>query len=956
MTDSSQKKQPQAEDKKYPLNLPDTPFPMRGNLPKREPAWIKEWLEKDVYGKVRAARKGAKRFLLHDGPPYANGNIHVGHAVNKILKDIILKSRTLEGFDAPYVPGWDCHGMPIEIQIEKKYGKNLPKEEVMAKCRAYAKEQVKSQMAGFQRLGVLGDWNDPYLTMRPETEAEEIRALGEILGKGFIYRGLKPVNWCFDCQSALAEAEVEYKDRQSPTLDVAFPISDEDKGKLEGVFGVKLEKPTAVVIWTTTPWTIPANQALNMHPDLEYVLVETPNRSFILAEGLYEEALKRYGMEGKVIAKAKGEAFKGLRFKHPLAALDPFYDRFSPVLLADYVESTSGTGIVHSAPAYGVDDYISCKSAGFTNDEILNPVQGNGEYAASLPLFGGLNVWKAKNKILDTIAVTGNLLSRGEVMHSYMHCWRHKTPLIYRATNQWFIRMDEANADTQGVINENDPKDALRKTALEAVEATQFVPEWGEVRLHNMIANRPDWCISRQRNWGVPLPFLIHKETGKLHPETMKILNKVADVVEKEGIEAWTRLTPAELTDMEPEMYEKSKDTLDVWFDSGTTHMTVMRGSHADKLTYPADLYLEGSDQHRGWFHSSLLTGCAIDGRAPYKGLLTHGFTVDEQGRKMSKSLGNVIAPSEINDKYGAEILRLWVASSDYTGEISLGEKILKGTVDAYRRFRNTIRFLLANTTDFDIKKDAVPVAEMVELDRWAIARMKALQEEILDKYDQYQFHTAYAALQLFASGDLGGFYLDILKDRLYTTAPDSAARRSAQTALWYITDALLKLLAPALSFTAEEAYAVFNPENKGTIFVERYAELPNVKEGVELLNKWSIIRDLRSNVQMEIERQREKGLIGSSLQAEVSLKLPQEEYDLIKGLGDEAAFVMITSKVTLDGISPERVITVKPSEAKKCERCWQYKESVGEDKNYPTLCCRCVGNLFGTPETRLFA
>ena len=436
----------------------------------------------------------------------------------------------------------------------------------------------------------------------------------------------------------------------------------------------------------------------------------------------------------------------------------------------------------------------------------------------------------------------------------------------------------------------------------------------------------------------------------------MKILNKVADVVEKEGIEAWTRLTPTELTDLEPEMYEKSKDTLDVWFDSGTTHMTVMRGSHADKLTYPADLYLEGSDQHRGWFHSSLLTGCAIDGRAPYKGLLTHGFTVDEQGRKMSKSLGNVIAPSEINDKYGAEILRLWVASSDYTGEISLGEKILKGTVDAYRRFRNTIRFLLANTSDFDIKKDAVPVAEMVELDRWAIARMKALQEEILDKYDQYQFHTAYAALQLFASGDLGGFYLDILKDRLYTTAPDSAARRSAQTALWYITDALLKLLAPALSFTAEEAYAVFNPENKGTIFVERYAELPNVKEGVGLLNKWSIIRDLRSNVQMEIERQREKGLIGSSLQAEVSLKLPQEEYDLIKGLGDEAAFVMITSKVTLDGISPERVITVKPSETKKCERCWQYKESVGEDKNYPTLCCRCVGNLFGTPETRLFA
>lgn len=950
------KKRPQTDEKKFPLNLPDTPFPMRGNLPKREPGWVKEWLEKDVYGKIRASRKGAKRFLLHDGPPYANGNIHVGHAVNKILKDIILKSRTLEGLDAPYVPGWDCHGMPIEIQIEKKYGKNLPKEEVMAKCRAYAKEQVAIQMEGFQRLGVLGDWKNPYLTMRFETEAEEIRALGEILGKGFVYRGLKPVNWCFDCQSALAEAEVEYKDRQSPTLDVAFPLSEEDKGALEKIFGVTIEKPTATVIWTTTPWTIPSNQALNMHPELDYVLVETPHRNLILAEGLYEEALKRYGLEGKVVAKAKGEALKGLRFKHPLASLDSFYDRFSPVFLADYVDATSGTGIVHSAPAYGVDDYISCKANGITNDEILNPVQGDGTFAASLPIFGGLNVWKAKNKILDTIEVTGNLLSRGEINHSYMHCWRHKTPLIFRATNQWFIRMDEPNPDTVGVINENDPKDPLRKTALEAVDATQFIPEWGEQRLHNMIANRPDWCISRQRNWGVPLPFLIHKETGRLHPDTMNILRKVADFVEKEGIEAWTRLTPEELTDQNPEMYEKSKDTLDVWFDSGTTHMTVMRGSHADELCYPADLYLEGSDQHRGWFHSSLLTGCAIDGRAPYRALLTHGFTVDQDGRKMSKSLGNVIAPAEINDKYGAEILRLWVASSDYSGEISLGDKILKGTVDTYRRFRNTIRFLLANTSDFDIKKNAVAVEEMVELDRWALARMKQLQEEILEKYDRYEFHTASAALLIFASSDLGGFYLDILKDRLYTTAADSKARRSAQTALWYITDALLKLLAPILSFTAEEAYAVFNPQNKGTIFVETYAELPSVKENVELLNKWSVLRDLRSAVQIEIERQREKGLIGSSLQAEVSLKLPQAEYDLIKELGEEAAFVMITSNVGLDGVSDAREITVKPSTYEKCERCWQYKESVGRDKNYPTLCCRCVSNLFGTPETRRFA
>lgn len=942
--------------KKYPLNLPDTPFPMRGNLPAREPGWIKDWLEKDVYGKIRAARKGEKRFLLHDGPPYANGNIHVGHAVNKILKDIILKTKTLEGFDAPYVPGWDCHGMPIEIQIEKKFGKNLPKEEVMQKCREYAKEQIKNQMAGFQRLGVLGDWSDPYLTMRPETEAEEIRALGVILEKGFVYRGLKPVNWCFDCQSALAEAEVEYADKSSPTLDTAFPISAEDKPRLEQIFNYKCDKPVAAVIWTTTPWTIPANQALNMNPELDYVLVDTPNRMFVLAESLYEESLKRFGLEGKPVAKAKGSEFHGLRFKHPLCEMDHFYDRFSPVFLADYVDATAGTGIVHSAPAYGVDDFVSCKANGITNDDILNLVMGNGSYSESLPLFGGLNIWKAKDKILDTLQITGNLLSRGSMVHSYMNCWRHKTPLIYRATNQWFIRMDEPNADTKGVFSADAPADPLRKTALEGVDRTEFIPAWGEARLHNMIANRPDWCISRQRNWGVPLPFLINKETGKLHPDTLAILRKVADMVEKDGIEAWTRVKVEDLIDKDTDKYEKSSDILDVWFDSGTTHVTVMRGSHADKLTYPADLYLEGSDQHRGWFHSSLLTGSAIDGRPPYQALLTHGFTVDEQGRKMSKSLGNFIAPSEISDRYGAEILRLWVGLSDYTAEIGLGERILKGTVEGYRRFRNTIRFLLANVSDFDINKDAVAIEDMVEIDRWAIARMQQLQQEIRERYSKYEFHTACSALLLFASDDLGGFYLDILKDRLYTTGANGQARRSAQTGLWYITDTLLKLLAPVLSFTAEEAYACFNPNNKGSIFIEKFTDLPHVKESAELLNKWALIRAVRSDVQVELERLREKGQLGSSLQGEVSMKLPQPEYDVISQLGDELSFVMITSKATLDGVSDKREITVKPSSAPKCERCWQYKEDVGCDKNYPTLCCRCIGNLFGTPETRRFA
>ncbi len=945
-----------AEVKKFPLNLPDTEFPMRGNLPKREPEFIKEWEAKDVYGKIRAARKGAPKFLLHDGPPYANGNIHVGHAVNKVLKDIICKTRTLQGFDAPYVPGWDCHGMPIEIQIEKTYGKNLPKEEIMAKCRAYAKEQIKNQMAGFKRLGVLGDWSDPYLTMRPKTEAEEIRALGIILEKGYVYRGLKPVNWCFDCKSALAEAEVEYADRSSPAIDVAFPLADEDKARAEELFNVKLTKPTATVIWTTTLWTIPANQALNFSPELDYVVVETPHRNFILAEGLYEDALKRYGLEGKVIGKAKGSDLYHLRFKHPLAGLDKGYDRFSPVIIADYVDATAGTGIVHSAPAYGVDDYVSCKKDGLTNDEILNPVQADGVYASGLPMFAGLNIWKAQPKILDALTVAGNLLNHETISHSYMHCWRHKTPLIYRATNQWFIRMDEPVADSEGVCKPVEKEPVLRKVALEAVEATTFYPEWGEVRLHNMIANRPDWCISRQRTWGVPLPFLINKETGKLHPDTLKILRDVADKVEQGGIEVWTQLKVSDLIDKDVDLYEKSTDTLDVWFDSGTTHMTVMRGSHADKLGYPADLYLEGSDQHRGWFHSSLLTGCAIDKRAPYKALLTHGFTVDEEGRKMSKSLGNVILPSEIADKYGAEIIRLWVGSSDYTGEISLGQTILKGTVDSYRRFRNTIRFLLANTNDFDIEKDAVPVEELAELDRWAIARTQQLQDEVLTKYDAYDFHMVSSMLQLFASDDLGGFYLDILKDRLYTTAADSKARRSAQTALWYLTNAFLKMIAPILSFTAEEAYSFFNPKSSGTIFTEKFEALPVISESVELLNKWAVIRAIRSDVQKEIEVLRAEGKVGSSLQAAVELKVPQTEYDILQTLGDELRYVFITSSAKLVGVSDKREIIVKPMTEKKCERCWQYVESVGKDQNYPTLCCRCVGNLFGVPEERKFA
>ena len=766
-----------ADTKKYPLNLPDTPFPMRGNLPKREPEWIREWDEKHIYERIIDARRDAKKFILHDGPPYANGNIHVGHAVNKILKDMILKEKTLEGFQAPYVPGWDCHGMPIEVQIEKMHGKNLPVDKMQSLARAYALEQSKLQLADFKRLGVLGDWDNPYRTMKFKNEAEEIRALAAVVKKGYVYRGLKPVNWCFDCQSALAEAEVEYKDKKSHTIDVAFELADEDRARVEEIFGRSLEKPCFNVIWTTTPWTIPANQALNMNPELEYGLYDVGDRLLILGTGLAEAALERYGMKGEKIATAMGDKFELVRFRHPLWHVHEGFRRFSPVYLADYVDATAGTGIVHSAPAYGVDDFISCKKHGMTNDQVLTPVMGDGTYSESLPLFGGLNIWAAADKICETIAVAGNLLSHGSIVHSYMHCWRHKTPLVYRATNQWFVRMDAPNADTRGVLDTEASERSLRDAALECVKATKFFPTWGINRLYAMIENRPDWCISRQRNWGVPLPFFMHKETGELHPRTLEIMEEVAKMVEEKGIESWATAKPEDfLTADEAADYVRSTDILDVWFDSGVTHYTVMRGSHADELAWPADLYLEGSDQHRGWFHSSLLTGTMIDGRAPYKMLLTHGFVVDEKGEKMSKSKGNVVRPQEVSEKFGAEILRLWVASTDYSGELRLGQTILKRVVESYRRVRNTLRFLLANTSDFDASKDLVPVENLLELDRWALAYTERFQKEVLAEYGEFRFHNVVSMLQTFASADLGSFYLDVLKDRLYTTAPRPAA------------------------------------------------------------------------------------------------------------------------------------------------------------------------------------
>jgi isoleucyl-tRNA synthetase len=940
-------------DYRATLNLPDTPFPMRGDLPKREPGWVKEWEDRGLYKKLRAARCNHEKFVLHDGPPYANGQIHMGHAVNKILKDMIVKARQLKGLDAAYVPGWDCHGLPIENAIEKKHGRNLQRDEMQAKSRAFATEQIAIQMADFKRLGVLGDWDHPYRTMDFVNEAEEIRAFKRVVERGFVYRGLKPVYWCFDCGSSLAEFEIEYADKKSQTLDVGFKSAEPDK--LAAAFGLnKLEKDAFIVIWTTTAWTIPANQALNLNPELEYSLVDTERGLLVLAASLVGKCMERYQLTGQVLATVKGEKLADLKFQHPLYDADPGYRRLSPVYLAEYATADDGTGIVHSSPAYGLDDFNSCVAHGLAFDDILNPVQGNGSYAPDFPLFGGLNIWKAVPQIIDALRHAQRLFATETITHSYPHCWRHKTPVIYRAAAQWFVRMDEG----EGVFTKDKAPKTLRQTALDAIEETGFYPENGKARLRDMIAGRPDWCISRQRSWGVPLPFFLHKDSGELHPRTMEILDTAADMVEKGGIEAWSKATAESIIGADAENYTKSTDILEVWFDSGTTHTTVLKRSHAGaghENGPEADLYLEGHDQHRGWFHSSLLTSCAMYGRAPYRSLLTHGFTVDAQGRKMSKSLGNGIEPQEVSKKLGAEIIRLWVAASDYSGDIAGDDKVLARVVDAYRRIRNTLRFLLANVSDFDPAKDAVPLAEMLEIDRYALSRASQFQAEVLAHYEVYEFHPVVAKLQVYCSEDLGAFYLDILKDRLYTTAPKSLARRSAQTALWNITHAMLRWMAPFLSFTAEEAWKLFGTSE--SIFFETYAELG--APDAALLEKWTRIRAARELVNKEIESLREAGQVGSSLQANVELSVPMntqpELFSALASLQDDLKFVLITSAVSL-GAGDAMGVKVTPSTATKCERCWHWRTDVGHDPAHPTICGRCTTNLFGAGEERKFA
>ena len=957
MTDTVEKtdqKSDQKPDYRSTLNLPDTPFPMRGDLPKREPGWVKESDEKGIYKMLRDARVNAPKFILHDGPPYANGQIHMGHAVNKILKDMIVKARQLKGFDAQYIPGWDCHGLPIENAIEKKHGRNLARDDMQAKSRAYATEQIAIQMTEFKRLGVLGDWGHPYRTMDFKNEAGEIRAFKRVVERGFVYRGLKPVYWCFDCGSSLAEFEIEYADKKSQTLDVGFLCAE--PAKLAAAFAVaKLDKEAFAVIWTTTAWTIPANQALNLNPELVYALVDTPRGLLVLAESLVEKCLARYELAGSVIATTQGKSLDGIHFKHPLSQVDKGFDRLSPVYLADYATADDGTGLVHSSPAYGVEDFNSCVAHGMAYDDILNPVQGNGAYAADFPLFGGQHIWKAAPVIINTLRDAGRLFATENITHSYPHCWRHKTPVIYRAAAQWFIRMDEG----VGVFTKDKAAKTLRQLALDAIEQTNFYPENGKTRLRDMIAGRPDWCISRQRSWGVPLPFFLHKDSGELHPRTMEILDIAATMVEAGGIEAWSKASIESIFETagcaaDAPQYTKSSDILEVWFDSGTTHTTVLKGSHpgsAHEQGPEADLYLEGHDQHRGWFHSSLLTACAMYDRAPYKSILTHGFTVDSKGHKMSKSLGNGIEPQVVSGKLGAEIIRLWVAASDYSGDIAGDEKILARVVDTYRRIRNTLKFLMANISDFDPATDSVPLDQMIEIDRYALSRAAQLQADILAHYEVYEFHPVVSKLQIYCSEDLGSFYLDILKDRLYTTAARSLARRSAQTALHAITHAMLRWMAPFLSFTAEEAWKLIG--STPSVYTETYATLAAPDEA--LLAKWSRIREIRDAANKEIETLRAEGKVGSSLQANLQLSLNPQDHALLASLGADLKFVFITSAIFIEA---KTVIITKASASNdlKCDRCWHYVANLGINPAYPLLCGRCDSNLHGAGETRLFA
>ncbi|HLS98407.1 MAG TPA: isoleucine--tRNA ligase [Porticoccaceae bacterium] len=940
MTDSSPR------DYKATLNLPKTDFPMKANLAQREPAMLKGWQDRDLYRIMRDARRGREQFILHDGPPYANGEIHIGHSVNKVLKDIIVKSRVLGGYDAPYVPGWDCHGLPIEHNVEKKIGKagvKVDHKTFRQHCRDYALKQVEGQKKDFIRLGVIGDWDNPYLTMDPKVEADIIRALGRIIDNGHLVKGYKPVYWSVVGASALAEAEVEYQDKTSFSIHVGFPVVD--VAALEAAIGpLGGSGEVAVAIWTTTPWTLPANQAVSVNPELDYVVVECQldgrGQRLILAEALLAPSLAAWGVaEHRVVGRCKGDALEGLLLQHP------FYHRQVPVLLGDHVTTEAGTGCVHTAPDHGMDDFVVASKYGIGT---LNYIDDHGTYRDGVELFAGDHVYRVDEKVIAVLRERGRLLAESKITHSFPHCWRTKTPLIFRATPQWFVSMT-ANG--------------LLDSARAAVKGVTWHPGWGQARIEAMLNNSPDWCISRQRTWGVPIALFVHRESGEVHPRTAELIEQVARRVEGEGIDAWFDLDPAELLGDDAAHYDKVTDTLDVWFDSGVTHFSVL--GRRDELAYPADLYLEGSDQHRGWFQSSLKTAIAINGSAPYRAVLTHGFTVDAQGRKMSKSVGNVVSPQKVVNELGADVLRLWVAATDFSGEMSVSDEILKRTADSYRRIRNTARFLLSNLDGFDPAVHAVAEADMIALDRWIMDRAARLQDEIVAFYRDYNFHMIYQRLHNFCVNDLGGFYLDIIKDRIYTCGTDSLPRRSAQTAIFQVAEAFVRWIAPILSFTADEIWGFMPGERDATVFTAEWYPLPRLPADAAIgAADWALIAEVKEAVNKVIEDARNAGTIKGALQAEVSLHAEPAIAGVLAKLGEELRFVTITSaaRVARDGaggvpslLKGLRVGLVTSSEP-KCVRCWHFRADVGSHGEHPDLCGRCVDNVEGRGETRRFA
>ena len=920
-------------DYKNTLNLPATDFPMKANLANREGSFLKDWQDKDIHQQIRQKFKGKPLFVLHDGPPYANGDIHIGHAVNKVLKDVIVKSKTLSGYDAPYVPGWDCHGLPIEHMVEKKKGKvghKISADEFRAACREYADKQIEKQKVDFKRLGIFGDWDNPYLTKNFKYEADIVRALGKIVKNGHLTKGFKPVHWCTECSSALAEAEVEYKDKGSDTVDVAFNVI--------GDF-FENDKPVALIIWTTTPWTLPANEAVSLHPDLDYALVDVGKSLYILSDDLLESSLERYGVKDfKKLSKTyKGSELEGLMLQHP------FYDKQVPVILGEHVTTETGTGAVHTAPAHGQDDYVVGLQYNLPVD---CPVDGRGVFIDSTEGVAGEFIFKANATIIGLLESHGTLVKHEPITHSYPHCWRHKTPVIFRATPQWFVSMTKKN---------------LRDKVNDEILNVKWIPNWGQKRIELMVGNRPDWCISRQRYWGSPITLFINKNTGELHPDTEKLFEVVAKKIELDGIEAWFKLKVEDVLGAEAKDYEKTTDTLDVWFDSGVSHYAVLKASNY--LSDVADMYLEGSDQHRGWFQSSLLTSCAINERAPYKQVLTHGFTVDQNGHKMSKSLGNVIPPQKVVNSLGADILRLWIGSTDYSGEMTVSDEILNRSADSYRRIRNTMRFMLANMQGFDPKNDLVDMNDMLVLDRWIVSKTHDLQQQVINEYDNYNFHFVMKAILNFCTNDLGGFYLDVIKDRQYTTQTDSLARRSAQSALFHISHAMVRWLSPILSFTSEEIWQFLPGASNESVFLQTWYE------GLEGNFDSPVIescRDINTHLRKELEEMRRNKVIGSSLDAEVDIYCKDENYQNLLGLKDELRFVFITSEARVNELSSKPsdakeidssiAIKVYKSKHQKCVRCWHHRPEIGQNKMHNDLCDRCVENISGKGENRVFA